>query len=119
MDLTLNVPDELAIRLRAAEDRRPEILEFGLREWLSTETGYAGLGDVLETLARMQSPEECSPSDRQRPCKTGSRNSSPRTAPRVFRPKNKGNGSATSPSSTWFAGQGPRPCSVRRGGERA
>ncbi len=58
MDLTLNVPDELAIRLRAAEDRRPEILEFGLREWLSTETGYAGLGDVLETLARMQSPEE-------------------------------------------------------------
>ena len=58
MDLTLTVPDELAIRLRAVEDRLPEILELGLREWLSTEPGYAGLGDVLETLARLPSPEE-------------------------------------------------------------
>ena len=58
MDLTLTVPDELAIRLRAVEDRLPEILELGLREWLSTEPGYAGLGDVLEALARLPSPEE-------------------------------------------------------------
>ena len=58
MDLTLNVPDELAIRLRVVEDRLPEILELGLREWLSSESGYAGLGDVLETLARLPSPEE-------------------------------------------------------------
>ncbi len=58
MDLTLNVPDELAIRLRVVEDRLPEILKLGLREWLSTEPGYAGLGDVLETLARLPSPEE-------------------------------------------------------------
>ncbi|MGA2705423.1 MAG: hypothetical protein ABSH35_30615 [Isosphaeraceae bacterium] len=58
MDLTLTVPDELASRLRAVEDRLPEILELGLREWLSTSTGYAGLGDVLETLARLPSPEE-------------------------------------------------------------
>jgi hypothetical protein len=58
MDLTLTVPDELAIRLRAVEDRLPEILELGLREWLSTSPGYAGLGDVLEALARLPSPEE-------------------------------------------------------------
>jgi hypothetical protein len=58
MDLTLTVPDELASRLRAVEDRLPEILELGLREWLSTSPGYAGLGDVLETLARLPSPEE-------------------------------------------------------------
>ena len=58
MDLTLNVLHELAIRLRVVEDRLPEILELGLREWLSTECGYAGLGDVLETLARLPSPEE-------------------------------------------------------------
>jgi hypothetical protein len=58
MDLTLTVPDELATRLRAVEDRLPEILEFGLREWLSTSPGYAGLGDVLDTLARLPSPEE-------------------------------------------------------------
>ena len=40
------------------EDRLPEILELGLREWLSTAPGYGGLGDVLETLARLPSPEE-------------------------------------------------------------
>ena len=31
MDLTLTVPDELAIRLRAVEAQLPEILELGLR----------------------------------------------------------------------------------------
>jgi hypothetical protein len=39
MDMTLTVPDELAARLRAVEDRLPEILELGLREWLSTSPG--------------------------------------------------------------------------------
>jgi len=58
MDLTVTVPDELANRLRAVEDQLPEILELGLREWLSTPPGYAGLGDVLETLARLPSSEE-------------------------------------------------------------
>ena len=58
MDLTLSVSEELASRLRAVEDQLPEILELGLREWLSTSPGYAGLGDVLETLARLPSPEE-------------------------------------------------------------
>ena len=58
MDLTLTIPDELATRLRAVEDRLPEILELGLREWLSTPPGYAGLNDVLETLARLPAPEE-------------------------------------------------------------
>jgi len=58
MDLTLTIPDELATRLRTVEDRLPEILELGLREWLSTPPGYAGLNDLLETLARLPSPEE-------------------------------------------------------------
>src|SRR5271166_6489895 len=58
MDLTVTVPDDLANRLRAVEDQLPEILELGLREWLSTPPGYGGLGDVLETLARLPSPEE-------------------------------------------------------------
>jgi hypothetical protein len=58
MDLTLTISDELATRLRAVEDRLPEIIELGLREWLSPAPGYAGLGDVLETLARLPSPEE-------------------------------------------------------------
>jgi hypothetical protein len=58
MDLTLSIPDDLAGRLRAVEDRLPEILELGLRELLSTPPCYAGLHDVLETLARLPSPEE-------------------------------------------------------------
>jgi len=58
MDLSLTIPDELAARLRAVEDRLPEILELGLREWLSTPPGYAGLNDLLETLARLPTPEE-------------------------------------------------------------
>jgi hypothetical protein len=58
MDLTLTIPDELATRLRTVEDRLPEILELGLREWLSIPPGYAGLNDILETLAGLPSPEE-------------------------------------------------------------
>ena len=44
--------------LRAVEDWLPEILELGLREWLSSPPGYAGLNDVLETLASLPSPDE-------------------------------------------------------------
>jgi hypothetical protein len=58
MNLSLTIPDELATRLRAVEDRLPEILELGLREWLSTQPGYAGLNGLLETLARLPTPEE-------------------------------------------------------------
>jgi hypothetical protein len=58
VDLTLTIPDELATRLRAVGDQLPEILELGLREWLLTPPGYAGLNDVLETLARLPTPEE-------------------------------------------------------------
>jgi hypothetical protein len=58
MELTLTIPDELATRLRAVEDRLPQILELGLREWLATPPEYAGLNDLLETLARLPSPEE-------------------------------------------------------------
>jgi hypothetical protein len=58
VDVTLTIPDDLATRLRAVKDRLPEILELGLREWLSNPPGYAGLADVLETLARLPSPEE-------------------------------------------------------------
>ena len=58
MDLTLTIPDDLATRLRAVEDRLPEILELGLREWLSASQGYVGLNEILETLARLPTPEE-------------------------------------------------------------
>ena len=43
MNLTLTIPEDLATRLRGVEDRLPEMLELGLREWLSAPPGYAGL----------------------------------------------------------------------------
>jgi hypothetical protein len=66
--ITLNVPDDLAERLRSHVDRLPEILEFGLRE-LNAEAlgGFQGAAEILEILARLPSPEEIvklRPSDR-------------------------------------------------------
>jgi hypothetical protein len=58
MALTVSIPNELATRLHAVEDRLPEILELGLREWLTTPASYAGLNDLLETLASLPSPDE-------------------------------------------------------------
>ena len=118
MDLTLTVPDELATRLRTVEARLPEILELGLREWLSSSPGYAGLGDVLETLARLPSSAEVLGLNPPRNCKTGSRNCSPRTVPGACQPRNSGNGNATSTSSTSSVWPRSGPSSVRRSGER-
>jgi hypothetical protein len=57
--LTVNVPDELASRLRPLEAQLPQILELGLRQWDAHHQGaFAGLADVLETLARLPSPQE-------------------------------------------------------------
>ncbi len=59
MEITLNVPDELATRMRPLEDQLPRILEMGLREWsASAQTGFEGATEVLETLAGLPTPEE-------------------------------------------------------------
>lgn len=58
MELTLHVSEELASRLRPVEDLLPQILELGLRELHAAPPQFEGLGDVLETLARLPSPRE-------------------------------------------------------------
>jgi hypothetical protein len=58
MEITLTVPDELATRLRPVQTELPEILELGIREWSARGTGFAGLANVLETLASLPTPEE-------------------------------------------------------------
>ena len=58
MELTLHVSEELAARLRPVQDRLPQILELGLRELHAAPPQFEGLGDVLETLARLPSPQE-------------------------------------------------------------
>ncbi len=57
--VTLDVPDELAERLRLLADRLPRILDLGLRA-LTAETPaeYAGVAEVMELLARLPTPEE-------------------------------------------------------------
>jgi hypothetical protein len=58
VELTLTITDELASRLRPVEDQLPQILELGLRELHATAPWFAGLGDIVEVLARLPSPEE-------------------------------------------------------------
>ena len=58
MELTLHISDELASRLRPVQDRLPQILELGLRELDAAPPQFEGLGDVLETLARLPTPQE-------------------------------------------------------------
>jgi hypothetical protein len=59
MEITLNVPDELATRLRSVEDQLPRILELGLRELSATaQLGFKGAAAVIELLAGLPTPEE-------------------------------------------------------------
>jgi hypothetical protein len=59
MEITLTVPEDLGHRLRAVEGHLPQILEMGMREWQAHGgRGFAGLADVLETLASLPSPQD-------------------------------------------------------------
>ena len=59
MDITLTVSEELATQLRSIEKDLPQILELGIRAWHARrEVGFAGMADVLETLASLPPPEE-------------------------------------------------------------
>lgn len=66
--ITLQLPDELAERLRKHEEHLPEILELGLRELIAErQSGFEGATEVLEFLASLPSPREIlslRPSDR-------------------------------------------------------
>jgi hypothetical protein len=59
MLITLEIPDELARRLRSLEDQLPRILELGLRElYAASQPGFEGVADVLERLAGLPTPKE-------------------------------------------------------------
>ncbi len=59
MDITLNIPEELANRLRHLEDQLPQILELGLREFKATaRPGFEGVAEVVEILAGLPTPEK-------------------------------------------------------------
>jgi hypothetical protein len=59
MQVTFNIPDELAARLNVLESELPQILELGLREFnANAQEGFSGMAEVLEFLAQLPSPEE-------------------------------------------------------------
>ena len=55
--ITLQVPDDLAERLRLHEPELAQILELGLRE-LAAGQGFAGAAALLELLATLPHPQE-------------------------------------------------------------
>lgn len=59
MQITIEIPDELAQRLSPLQAQLPQILELGLREWTADlRPGFSGLAEVLEFLAGLPTPEE-------------------------------------------------------------
>lgn len=59
MQITVDVPDELAMRLDPLKDELPQILMLGLREVEATSiNGLSGLTQVLEFMASLPSTQE-------------------------------------------------------------
>jgi hypothetical protein len=59
MQITLNVPDEMAQQLELFKEDLPQILALGLQELTANpSTGFAGLTGILEFLVSLPSPSE-------------------------------------------------------------
>ncbi|WP_017302196.1 hypothetical protein [Nodosilinea nodulosa] len=59
MQITLDLPDDLAFQLGAVQNKLPEILKLGLRELnASPGEGFSGIADILEFLAELPTPDE-------------------------------------------------------------
>ena len=57
MELTIDLPENLAVRLNSNRRNLSRIVEAGLREVQANEsTGYKSLSDVLEFLASLPTP---------------------------------------------------------------
>ncbi len=56
VELTIQVPDELAARLQPVRDRLAEILELGLREMVPAQYGL--YNEIIEFLASGPSPQD-------------------------------------------------------------
>lgn len=56
---TLEIEDELAVRLEPYQADVNAILQLGIRQWQSRdEPGFSGLHDVLEKLVTLPDPQE-------------------------------------------------------------
>lgn len=58
MNITLNLPDDLASKLPSSEDELQNILALGMRKWNADRSQPAGFSDLLEALATLPTPEQ-------------------------------------------------------------
>jgi hypothetical protein len=59
MQLTIDLPENLALSLQSNRQNLSQIFEVGLREFkASSSIGYKNVADVLEFLASLPTPEE-------------------------------------------------------------
>ncbi|MDM8557457.1 hypothetical protein [Candidatus Parabeggiatoa sp. HSG14] len=59
MLMTLNIPEDLATRLKPLENKIPLLLELGLQEFNATAiSGFKGAAEILEFFAKQPAPEE-------------------------------------------------------------
>ncbi len=59
MQITVEIPDDIALRLEPLKDKLPQILALGLQEITANPaTGFSGLTEVLEFFAKLPSPQE-------------------------------------------------------------
>ena len=59
MQVTVELPDDIAAQLVSLHDELPEILALGLLQVRANpSTGFSGLSEVLQFLARLPSPQE-------------------------------------------------------------
>ncbi len=59
MQVTIDLPENLAISLQSNKQNLPQIFEVGLREFkASSSIGYKNVMDVLEFLAGLPTPKE-------------------------------------------------------------
>ena len=57
--ITVEVPDEIAMRLASRPNELPQILALGLREVnANLSQGFSGLSEVLEFLVKQPQPQE-------------------------------------------------------------
>ena len=58
MQVTFELPDDVAAQLHPLEDKLPQILELGMRELnANTQSEFSGVAEVLEFLASLPTPE--------------------------------------------------------------
>ncbi len=59
MQVTIELPENLAVNLQSHKEKLAQILELGWREFkASSSIGYKSVADVLEFFAGLPSPEE-------------------------------------------------------------